>query len=349
MSLDVRIATEDERDRWDKIVHRSPHGQIFHQYEALRVQATHADTELYPLVGFAGEEPVGVFPVFERTKGPFGAAVSPSPLLSVPYLGPALIETEAMKRRTAERRHRQFVNGCLDWIRNELDVQYIYIRTNRQYDDVRPFQWNGCTVTPLFTYVVDLDDDTETVKMRFSSDLRSNIKSVDDAGTDLSIEVGGMAEADLIIDRVRERLDKLDVTFRVPTSFGAQLLETLPDGQVKPYVCRIDGEFVGGLLVVQYDNTVYRWLGGNKPPADVDIPVNDLLDWRVMTDAMDQDISRYDLVGADNPRTNRYKSKFNPEIATYYRIEGGPWHGRRLVDLYKKLQPVALGLFERLQ
>lgn len=337
MSVDIRVATEDERARWDDIVEQSPHGHCFHQYEALQVQATYADAELHPLVGFKGQEPVGVFPIFERTKGPFGAAFSPTPRLSIPSLGPALVNMDKMKRRKAERRHRRFIDGCMEWVHGELGAQYVYLRTNKRYDDIRPFKWNEWTTTPLFTYVVDLDDSEETIKMRFSSDLRSNIRSTDEAAADLSIDVGGAAEAGRIVERVRERLDQIDVVFRVPSSFGADLLERLPDGQIKPYVCRIDGEFVGGVLVVQYDNTVYRWLGGNKPPADVDIPVNDLLDWRVITDALDNDIARYDLVGADNPRTNRYKSKFDPQLATYYRIEGGSTFGPRLVDVYKKL------------
>jgi len=49
-----------------------------------------------------------------------------------------------------------------------------------------------------------------------------------------------------------------------------------------------------------------------------DFPVNDVLDWHVMRDARDRGISRYDLVGANLPRTARYKSKFGPDPVPYY-------------------------------
>lgn len=346
MCVEVKIALEDERARWDDIIEESPHGQFFHQYEALTVQAFHAEAKLHPLIGFKGQEPVGVFPIFAKEKGPFTAAFSPSPLLGVPALGPALVNMDKMKRRKAERRHKRFINGCFDWINSELCAQYIYVRTDYRYDDVRPFQWNGCTVAPLFSYLVDLRGGQETVKMRFSSDLRSNIREKDDLSTDFNIEVGHVQEAEQILKRVHERLNSLDVISQIPTSFGADLLTRLPEGQVKPYVCRVNGKIVGGMLIIEYDDIVYRWLGGNKPPDDVDIPVNDLLDWRIMTDAMNKDISTYDLVGADNPRTNRYKSKFNPEIETYYRVEGGSWLGRRLVQLYKQRHKIPKPLLD---
>lgn len=336
MSVEVRQASDDERADWDDIVAQSPQGNFFHQYDALQVQASHAGASLHPLIGFKGQEPVGIFPIFEINKGPFTAAFSPPPHFWIPTLGPALVNLDKMKRRKAERRHQHFINGCFNKIHEELRAQYIYVRTHYRYEDVRPFEWNDCTMAPLFTYLVDLQGGKKEVKMRCSSDLRSNIRKKDDLGANWQIEVGQTEDVKWIIEQVQSRFKHLNASFDIPSSFGADLQRNVPDGQVKPYVCRVDGERMGGVLITEFDGTVHRWLGGKKPPADLDLPINDLLDWRVITDAMSRDLSTYDLVGAGIPRINNYKSKFNPELVTFYRIEGGGWIGRQLVNLYKK-------------
>lgn len=76
---------------------------------------------------------------------------------------------------------------------------------------------------------------------------------------------------------------------------------------------RTDGEFVGGIVVLDDGDRVYRWQGGVRVDG-YDFPANDLLDWHVMTDALDRGVAEYDLVGADNERISEYKAKFGPVL-----------------------------------
>lgn len=64
----VGRASADELDRWDDLVRSSRQGTFFHRRSPLRVLADHSDTTLHPLVGYKGQEPVGVFPVFAYSK-----------------------------------------------------------------------------------------------------------------------------------------------------------------------------------------------------------------------------------------------------------------------------------------
>lgn len=339
MGIDIRTADEAgvDADRWDRLVERSPQGTYFHQAAALELQAEHyGDATLHRLVGLKGQEPVGLFPAFELRKGPLTAVFSPPPHLWVPTLGPATVNMAKLSRRKQERRLRRFVEGCLEWFEGRVGAKYVHVRADDGLTDLRPFKWNDCSVVPQYTYVVDIGRDREDVLAEFSSDARNNIRSGEDAGDRLRIADEGAEGAALILDRVRERYAEQDVPFHVPSAFGADLHRELPSDQLRPYVCRVDGAFAGGILAIEYGDTVHRWIGGAKPETDVDLPVNDLLDWHVMTEAMDRGLETYDLVGAGNPRINRYKSKFGPELRTFATVDGGTRLGRLAVDLYRK-------------
>ncbi|MFC7115375.1 hypothetical protein ACFQH2_11060 [Natronoarchaeum sp. GCM10025703] len=79
MSVEIELYDGDDRERWNRHVDQSPQSTPFHRYEALEVLADASGTELYPMVGYKGQEPVGLLPVFVLSKGPVAAAFSPPP------------------------------------------------------------------------------------------------------------------------------------------------------------------------------------------------------------------------------------------------------------------------------
>jgi hypothetical protein len=319
MSVEVTTADELDADRWDRLVAQSPAGTPFHRRAAVDVLAEHANADLHALVGYKGQEPVGVFPVFEKSKGPVSTAFSPPPDLKVSYLGPAPCNLAKLKARKRERRHRRFVEGCLDYLEREVGPRYVHVRVDPDYPDPRPFDWNDFEVTPRYTYVVDLDRDEDDLFAAFSSDARQNVRAADDAAVEVS--EGGRAVVDRILDQVAARHREQDKTYLVTPEFVGDLYDRLPDGVVRPYAVRVDGEFAGGMVTLESEDTVYRWQGGAKP--DADLPVNDALDWRIMSDAVERGKTGYDLVGANNPRLCRYKAKFAPDLRVYHSFQRG--------------------------
>lgn len=318
MSVDVERVEDPER--WNRHVDRSPTAGALHRFEALEVLADHAGADLLPLAGYVGEEPVGVFPLFEVSKAVVSTAVSPPPRLRVPYLGPAVLNMGKLSRRKAERRQREFVAGALDALEEHVAPDYVHLRLDPRYPDVRPFVWEEFDATPRHTYVVDLTVGTDDLLASFSSDARGNVRRTDpDAHR---ITVGGAGDARRIVGDVADRFADQDADFALDPAVVVDLLDRLPDGHLRPYVCRVDGEHAGGILVLDDGRRVARWLGG-VAGGDVDVPVNDLLDWRVMTDAVDRGRETYDLVGADTERVNRYKAKFAPDLRTFYSLERG--------------------------
>ncbi|WP_318571103.1 GNAT family N-acetyltransferase [Salinigranum marinum] len=336
MGLEIEPATEEDIDTWNRAVERSPQANLFHQYEALAVQAEHADAICHRLIGYKGQEVVGLFPLFEVQKGPFTAVFSPPPELRISYLGPALVNMEGLKQRKLERRQRAFIDGCFEWLDAELGPRYAHVRLHGHYEDLRPFIWRDCDVTPSYTYHVDLRADEEEILMRFSSDARSNIRDGREAA--VTIEEGGPEAIDAIIEQVSQRYENQGIAYHVTEGFVHDLAESLPEGQIRPYTLSIDDEFIGGILSLEYDDIAYRWQGGVRTDTDVDLSVNDLLDWAVMRSAKSRGCAVYDLVGADNPRINRYKAKFNPELVPFYSIEWGSPTANLLAHVYQRLR-----------
>lgn len=317
MSIEIDVFDDDCADEWNQYVGRSPIATPFHRYGVLDLLAQEIDAELHTLVGFKGQEPVGVLPMFERTKGPFRLVVSP-PEFEVFTLGPAFLNVEKLKQRKKERRQKRFVESCLDWIGHEIGPDYTDIRTVVQYDDLRPFIWRGYDVSPSYTYVVDLGPDEEEILMGFSHDARSNIRDGVDASEGPTIEQTGVDGIGPIIERIRTRHTQQGESYSLTPRFVEDLYELLPDGMMRVYTVRAVDEIVGGMITLERGDTIYRWQGGAK--TDGSLPANDILDWRIMCDAKDRDITRYDLVGANNPRLCRYKSKFDPTPEQYYVI-----------------------------
>lgn len=332
--ITVERLTGDDREQWNEYVREAPGTDFFHQYEALELLAERADARLHPLVGYKGQEPVGLFPAFEIARWGVSTVFSPPPNLWVFYLGPALLNVAKLKQRRREKRHQRFVEGSLEWLDRQVDPKYVHLRTHPRYDDPRPFEWNGFDVTYRYSYVVDLDRDPEDLRMSFSSGARRNAQEAEEAG--FEVVEGGTDAIERIIGDVRARHDEQGLSYNVPPSFVVDLYQRLPD-QVHPYVCLRDGEFLSGLVVLEHGDQCDRWQGGVKPD-DCSVPVNELLDWHAMREAQERGRTRYDFLGANQPSLSEYKSKFDPEVVTYHSIERSTRSMGVLADLYMRLR-----------
>lgn len=324
--MPITIDTADSAESWDDYAARSPHSTPFHQWAGLRLLAEFSDATLHPLVGYKGEQPIGIMPVFEDQRGPLTFVESPPKGAEVYYLGPALTNVDQLKQRKYERRNREFIERCLEWIDEEITPDHSHIRTVDRYTDHRPFKASGYEVSPYYTYVVDLTTNWDDLIMEFSRDARSNVQKTDE--TIYEMTVGGLVEAKEIIRRVDERHEAQGLDYHITDEYIEWLFSKFPDGQVTPYVCLTDDGIAGGIVTLEYGDTIYRWQGGTK--ADVDFPVNDLLDAHIMQDAMDRGLERYDLVGANTPRLSRYKSKFGAELRSYHGARKRSRRGRLL-------------------
>jgi hypothetical protein len=332
MAIDITTITD--QDEWNTLVEQSSQATPFHRAETLDVLAAHSDSQLHPYAGFKGQEPVGIFPIFEITKGPVSTAFSPPPQLKISYLGPALLNHTKQKQRRQEKTNSRFVSSCLETLAETVDPKFTHLRTSVQYTDTRPFIWDDFEPTTRYTYVVDLSTQPDDLIMAFSSDARSNITGTDDDAYEISR--GGKSEIRQTIRNLQDRHAQQDVAFSITPEFVVDLYEQLPDDVFRIYTCTVDGTLVGGHITLEQGDTIYGWQSWGD--RDADVPVNDLLDWEIITRAHDRGLRWYDLVGANNERISKYKAKFSPELRTYQTMQRGTPAMNLVSEIYKRVR-----------
>ena len=330
----IDITTVHDSEQWNSLVDRSPQATPFHRAESLDVMATHANATLHPYAGYKGQEPVGIFPIFEITKGPVSTAFSPPPNLKISYLGPALLNHTKQKQRRQEKTNSRFISGCLETLAETVDPKYTHLRTSVQYTDTRPLIWGGFEPKTRYTYVVDLTPSVDDLLDSFSSDARSNITGADD--TAFEISRGGDSEIRRTIAELEAYHDTQDVSYDITSEFVIDLARRLPDDCFRIYTCSVDGELVGGHITLEQGETIYGWQSWGDREATV--PVNDLLDWEIINSARDRGLTQYDLVGANNERISKYKAKFAPQLRTYQTMETGTPAMNVVSEIYKRVR-----------
>lgn len=323
-----RIEEVSDASEWNAVLERSRDATPFHLAECLQVCAEYANARLHRYVGYKGQEPTGLFPIFELGRGPFTAVFSPPPGLKIPYLGPALVTPDGLKRRKRERWNRSFVESVLERIVTEIGPRYWQVRTSPKYVDHRPFLWDSHDETLRYTYVVDLTNDEQALLDSFSSDARRNVADVEH----VELADGGRREAERIVERVANRHAEQNVAFGLDPAFVGDLYRRLPDGCMRVHVCRRGDRFLGGDVTLELGDTVYGWLGAGDHSSD--LPVNDILYGALLCDTRRRGYETYDMVGANDPRLSTYKAKFGPELRTYTRLVRRGITGRVASSLY---------------
>ena len=109
MAIEVKVADKSELGKWNEWVSLSPHGTIFHTLDWLKIVKKYKNMELIPIVGYRGNEVIGLFPLFLIKKGRFKGAFSPPPKTSIPYLGPSILRYDQIKQDKKEYILHKFI------------------------------------------------------------------------------------------------------------------------------------------------------------------------------------------------------------------------------------------------
>lgn len=334
MAIEVTRLEAGDAETWNRCVERSTDATVFHRQAFLDAAANYADASLTQFVGYNGNEPVGIFPVFELERGPVRTVFSPPPRLGVPFLGPATVGMQGWKQRKVAKTNQEFVEGCLSVIETEIDPSYVYLKSVTSYDDIRPFQWAGFEATPQYTFTLPLKEGKEELLAGFSRSLRRYLEPDEDE--DVRVEERGREAIPFVVDQVKARYEEQGKRFTIPRSFVYDLWDTMPDGSIRTYVGTVEGDEVSGVITLESPSGIYFYLGGSK--SDVDYPINDLLHWHIIQAAADRDVAEYDLMGANVDGIARYKAKFNPTLKMYAELERGSIPMRIASGVYRMLR-----------
>ena len=314
MTIELRLAQNNDAKEWDRIVSESLHGTLFHHWDWLKITERHTQTKLYPLMGIKNGEIIGVFPLFFQKKGLFRMVFSPPPHAAIFYLGPVFAGYDSLIQEKWENMYVDFLKSVENFIINDLNANYISIALSPALQDPRPFSWSGYTIEPAFDYVTDLRKGSDYLFKSLDKKQRQDINRAKKRG--INIEIGGQKEISVIMDLMTNRYDEQAKIVTIPQAYLTEIYDEFK-GNITVFVALIEGEIITGLIDLHYQDTLYSWIGNPKPRMPVSPSPNDLMAWEVIRYGCEQNyLSHVTMGAAGNERLHTYyASKFEPELS----------------------------------
>jgi len=315
--------TDVSVEEWDSALPKTGF-EVFHTASALSALERHTAGELRLYVGYKGDNPVAMVPVFIVERAVGQAVLSPPPGMGVPQLGPLLMPASP-KRRKRERLNREFVEAVLDRCGVDDRTSLLRVICSPEYTDPRPFAWTGMDVGTEFTYTLDTAEQSpEELLLDASKSLRREVG--DGRDTDVQITVEGADAAERVYEQTSERYREQGEEYALDRAYVSDLTSVLAEeDRCRVYVARDpDGEFLSGITVLYSNDSAYFWQGGTRANYD-GVSINSLLHWRIIEDLASDpprpSTTQYDLLGANTERLCRYKSKFGGTLVPYHVVE----------------------------
>ena len=311
------VEVEKSGNAWDELVEKADHTTIFHEWKWLKIAEKASRTKLLPLVVRKNTTPVALYPVFLGKKLGLKLAFSPPPRAVMVYLGPAIVSYEKLKQSKRESTTIEVVNAVDDFLK-DLGVDYARVRTPPFFDDSRAFSWRNYSVSPQFTYVLNLSNGLKRLWENLDRSLRRSIEKSKQKG--VSVREGNFDDLERIRQNMKARFQELGV--KVSEDYHKEYFRDLfkefhPD-KMKILSVEYNGESVGGIVLLCHKNRVSYWFGMGKTTIKGIYP-NDVLQWEAIKWSLENGFRYYEEIDAgDDPRLRHYKSKFNPSLVPWY-------------------------------
>jgi hypothetical protein len=312
MSVTLRVC--EEECKWDALVEKSSHGTIFHTWKFLKTVEKHSGSKLYPLVGYNGTEPVGLYPLFFQKRLFLRMVFSPPPHCTVHYLGPLLIEREEVKASKKELTFLEFQKATDDFIYKDLRANYVSIVTSPGVKDSRPFIWDDYEVKPLYNYQLDISADLEDTVRKSRKGLQWDIRKAEKNG--VKIRVGGSEDLIKVYESNERRYQEQNKADLTKKEYVMELFSVLDPGRFVVLVAEQNGIYVGGIIMLCYNKKAIGWMGPSKP-AIKGLAVNDLLVWELVKKFKSEGYSLYEE-GGNTERLCDFKTKYDPFLEPYF-------------------------------
>lgn len=335
--LKVRVEEFSEKDeRWDKLMEVAPQSTIFHQFDWLRIMEKYTNTKLVCLVGLNGDEIFAAVPFFyeDRYGGFLRKLTSPPYPTGVPSLGFVFPNSHKLRQSRCEHLLVNFQEELERYMRSKIKPNSIFISTSPDLVDIRPFLWAGYSAIPRYTYIGDIRDGSLVWK-KFNKTVRKNITKAEKSG--IIIEEGGEREYNLIVELLEKRYRNQGMKFDLPRDYLREIYYRFHQKNLRIFVCNWKGERVGGLVVLVYKNKFLFWLGGVSLKMEETYP-NYLLFWKLMEWARSRGLEYFDLIGANTPSINKFKSQFGFDLKVYFWLQKSTLRHKLALNTIKLLK-----------
>ncbi|MDW7731748.1 MAG: GNAT family N-acetyltransferase [Methanolobus sp.] len=332
--MNIHISGINDSQLWDQFIDESPYGTIFHKWDFLRTVEKHTGCELYPLGVYITEELICVIPLFLKKINGIRMVFSPPPQTAIPCLGFVVSPRCDVMKLSKKSLHMYEMGKLFAEEVDRMGANYVSIVLTPMFYDVRPFKWNGFTIDPMTTFVIDLQRPLATILQSFSSSRKIAVKKLDSydlklvESNDISLFYGSS------VDRYTEQGLKFPVSGK---EYLEELLDLYPEDIKLYYIHDRKGHSLGGLITAEYKRMTL-WIGSVKP--DFNVPVNEFLYWELIKKGKAKNYHELELGGADVPSIAAFKAQFNPSLRVKYRLVKNDLIGKvvewAFFNIYKK-------------
>ncbi|MHC4414587.1 MAG: FemAB family XrtA/PEP-CTERM system-associated protein [Planctomycetota bacterium] len=334
-SADLSVVPCDASRRrdWEDFVQHSPRTTLAHHPGWTSVVQDTFGHEPLSIMAYRAGRAVGVLPLVLVKSLVFGRF-----LVSSPYLtsGGIAADDEPAAEALAHEAAR---------LGHELRVDYVEVRNDQPCPGFAHAKPDYCTLA------LDLDPGQDRIWDGLHESARRNVRKARRGGLDV---VEGHENLGAFVEINARNMHRLGTPAHGPRFFGA-IVKHVPDSHLVMARAQ-DGTFVGGMLLVRFNETVFMpWVGSR--PEHLDLRPNNLLYWQAVVFSCRHGARRLDFGRSKwGSGTFRFKAQHGarPVPLAYQfhlirsravpRVDPDNPRLRPLVSLWRRLPRVAVNL-----
>ncbi len=254
-------------------------------------------------------EIVAIWPYFFKKKAGLNIVVKPL----IQYYQPIVFLFEKRKRFNENEKIKKQI---LDSIAAFLQENYYFIETNLspEIEDIRPFTSYKYRVQPLYTYLINLDENNYE---EYHSSARKAIRKA--FNNNMTFEEKFHLEK--FIQLHHKTFERQKKKFPIDDESLLNLLKSLYENNlIRQFNIKYKKEIVASRLVVsdRINERVYDFLAVSNPELN-SLGANSYLMFS-MIETFKSEFKIFDLCGANIPKIAEFKSHFDSRLKTFFKI-----------------------------
>ena len=316
-NITTRYLRKEEYDLWDAFVDRSMEGTIFHKYIWLKAFARWQNLELRIVGCFKGIHLNGGMAFTCKKK--FGVIKVMQIPIKTPFYSPVLADADTKYRSKIESKRRATLNALTDFLMSEIGMFTAIFPPS--FKDIRSFIWKNFDTSIHYTYILELNSNTDLLEC-YDPPVRRQIKKGEQQA--YTFQKKNSQENILLAQQLEQRSfqrQNLDLKYPVDESFTAFMNELDQEHSVQTYTILMDDKPAAAQIVIldQAKKMAYYWLAGAEQSL-MSTGLNQLLLHLVLKDLQEHGIKGFDFVGAGTESIARYKSTFNFPLVSMHGV-----------------------------
>jgi hypothetical protein len=296
--------------KWDELVASSRHGTIFNSVDWLNIYKDTMNRQIKIFGCVENDTLVGGCPLFISDHKFYRIASSVAEMM--PYGGVVLSESPRDSVRNRELWNREIIKCLTDAIDKEK-CHLVTLTNAPEFEDIRPFTWNGWDGQVLYTYYMDLKEYPDNRRKGLRKKIRRTegngirTKKINDVSVFYGLFLDTFARQNLKPPCTQEYFEHI-IGNKAKKPLGEMWVAELPTG-----------EPVATEIILKDNKRVYRWAAASRNDH-INVSAAALLLDEIFHDLIWQDYSEIYLSCGNTPQFAQFISQFSPMLAPYYSV-----------------------------